>query len=310
MSSACRGMLWNRVLDVRYCELGTCELDKTMVSKPSDRRHNTCSARPGFLPKRGWTETMHTKNMTRMTVAFAVSISLFALGTQCLALPSLQLDTTPGTWVGNSPPAGQTKETTVASADTFTVTALMNGLAIGDTFYISAAVIPQQKVGANLGSFVFAGQTIDVTADMVYGVPPIVAADDDLQSHGIFETYFAEFAFTFSAAQTKAAYNVQDDTSARGSLYFKDFEVDVSGLADGYGLHFDLYHLARDKKGKLVIDEFAPFSHDAESDLVHGGGGGGDPRLPDSGYTLVLLGLGFLSLAGVRGRRHLGAAMK
>ena len=90
--------------------------------------------------------------------------------------------------------------------------------------------------------------------------------------------------------------NVQDNASLAGvdfgynpttsakdpngdALYWVAFTVDVSGLADGYSIHFDLYNTdVRDCRGKeacstvVSADDFAPFSHDAQS--------GGDARRP------------------------------
>ena len=76
-----------------------------------------------------------------------------------------------------------------------------------------------------------------------------------------------------------------------------EFAVDSSLLADGYELHFDLYSTDVVTKctthrnntvchDDTVIDQFAPFSHDA--------GTGG--KVPEPG-SMVLMGAGLLGLA-------------
>jgi hypothetical protein len=74
-------------------------------------------------------------------------------------------------------------------------------------------------------------------------------------------------------------------------MYYKVFDVDVSGLKPGYLIHFDLYNTKVVEGGDIDVSEFAPFSHDAES----------RSRVPEPS-TLLLLGGGLLSLA-VFGKR-------
>ncbi len=129
------------------------------------------------------------------------------------ALPALQLDILGGTY-------DTTTDTIVTSSDTFTLYALLMPKAkvpLSDTYYVSAAIVP--KLGASdYGSFIFDGTTVDVTSDMVYGVPPEEAnlAKDkgDLPSHGIFPAFFSEFGFTFDPANTTVPYNTIDDAGA------------------------------------------------------------------------------------------------
>jgi hypothetical protein len=92
-------------------------------------------------------------------------------------------------------------------------------------------------------------------------------------------------------------YNVQDQEymdpsdrigAARYDALYNAFNVDISGLAAGYSLHFDLYD--RDLKRSV----FAPFSHDAQS--------GSTVPVPDGGTTVALLGGAICALGAFRRR--------
>ena len=183
-------------------------------------------------------------------------------------------------------------ETVIASSNPFTLYAFLNdSTLLGETFYISAAVTPQYgPTGGDLGSFTFDGETIDVTADMTYGTPPIELAPlnvfeaGDLSKHGIFNTYYREFDFTFNTSSQTDSFNVQDNPgmvpTAGSGMYYVAFNVDTSGLDYPYAIHFDLYSKSADGTS---IGIFAPFSHDAQSPV------------PEPG-TLTLLGTGILAI--------------
>ena len=129
---------------------------------------------------------------------------------------------------------------------------------------------------------------------MEYGNPPLeeYLQNNDLPSHGIYETYFQEHSFTLASAPMTALYNAQenpggpDPTVTSGPLYYQAFDVDVSGLSHGYAMHFDLYTKLELEN---TIDKFAPFSHDVLSAPVPGA---------------VLLGLLGLGVAGVKLRKY------
>ena len=118
---------------------------------------------------------------------------------------------------------------------------------------------------------------------MVWGTPPVDEVQTgELATHSIYDTHYTEIAFTFAGSDLIAAYNVQDNALSLGqTINRKTFTVDASGLAKGYEVHFDLYN-TKTKKGLEIVDEFAPFTHDAVS-------------APDAGATVALLGL---ALAG------------
>ena len=216
-----------------------------------------------------------------------------AWGTSLLrAVPELQLDILGGTY-------DPVSESTVANSSVFTLRALLKGSSnLPGPYFIAAAIqpgLPQNS--ANVGSFSFNGNSYS-TATMSWGVPPLDVSDTksgNLPKHGVYPTYYHEEEFFFSSSATVASYNVETDAAASGRLYYHDFTIDVSGLLPGYYVHFDLYDL-KVKKGNYTLDDFAPFSHDAQSRP------GTSQQIPDSGSTAVLLGLGFIGAAFL-GRR-------
>ena len=209
------------------------------------------------------------------------------------AYPTLQLDILGGTFDWQT-------ETVTASAESFVLYALIipdSKNTLTDTYFISAALTPESgPTDVDAGSFTFNGATIDVSDDMTYGVPPLEVNlalqgfdAGDLAKHDIFPTFFSEFGFQFNPANRATGYNTQDDTGVGpilnpdGSMYFAAFAFDVSGLAPGYGLHFDLYN-TKVKSGDVDVTQFAPFSHDAQT-----------RKVPEPA-SLILVGVGLLSL--------------
>ena len=209
------------------------------------------------------------------------------------AVPTLQIDIDGATYVGG------TEQSVVTTDPVFTLHTLLTedvDTTIADTFYLSIAVIPslaQSNPSPDLGTIFVNGNTYNVTGDMNYGTPPldVTLTNKDLPPHGIYETYYLELMFQFDPLDQTGTYNVQDNPgglqSGTGS-FFSTFNFDISGLAAGYDLHFDLYNTAM-KKGDLVLGEFAPFSHDARTMV----------GVPEPGI-LVLMGMGLLGLGFAR----------
>ena len=223
------------------------------------------------------------------------------------ATPFLQLDIGPGIYVGG------TEQSTITTADTFTLYALVHDdVVTAADYFLSIAVLPTSTVVTNFGSFAFGGTTYNNT-NMTFGTPPIDAtANPYLAGHGVFETSFLELDFMFGDGDVFAAdyYNTQP-TSGDGSdtpldhsgtgLLVKAFTMDVSGLFPGFELHFDLYDTQVKNNGNITVDSFAPFSHDAAT--------GPGPIGPSPGgipepATALLLGLGLVGMHVRRRRTH------
>jgi hypothetical protein len=228
----------------------------------------------------------------KYTTALALSL-LFPLAAQ--AVPMLQLDIEGGTYLDG------TEETTVTTDSVFNLWALgeTSRVTLGKTYYLSVALLPaSENLGdpANFGSVTVDGIALGNTIGQAeFGTPPIEDIDNDLPSHGIFDTYYYEIAFLFDGSPTIDSYDAQDGNSANGSLYQRTFAIDASSLAFGYGLHFDLYTYDSEARRTRVTD-FAPFSHDAAYCVELNC----NPVEVTEPGTLGLMGLGLLGLLTLR----------
>ncbi len=180
--------------------------------------------------------------------------------------------------------------------------------------FVSIAILDQNGdsviTGTDFGSFTFGGITYgNGGSPLIFGTPPLETTGGDqssdpgdLPSHGVYETLFTEVAFNFSNTQTRDSVNVQDNpgtTFGTGNMYYELWDFNVSGLNEGWRLHFDLYNKEFGKlKGKknpsdldVDVDDFAPFSHDAYATKIDEPPGGNPTEIPESSY---LFGLAFI----------------
>lgn len=212
--------------------------------------------------------TIKSDRLFAALVLFIAALIFLLFPMKSHAVPILQLDVIGGEYLDST-------QTIVSYDNEYTVVAYgkASEIDLTETFYLSIAITP--KIGpdpVDFGSFVFEGTTYTID-DLVYGVPPLeanLAADgDDLAGHGIFETYFLEYAFNFDSSLTAAKVNTQDTTGTDPAdnpgdfLYYMTFDGDIFGLNDGYYIHFDLYN-TQARNGDTDVANFAPFSHDAE----------------------------------------------
>ncbi|NQU11595.1 hypothetical protein HQ590_12445 [bacterium] len=207
-------------------------------------------------------------------------------------MPSLQLDVAGGSY-------DAVNEDILPGGSPFDLAMLLVEDAdtkLNSTFCLSIAIVSLEGTGYDgitagdlgWGSFDIGATTYSpVSAGAIYGTPP--PATEDLPTHGVFDTRYFELAIDFTAydALADSSYNSQTGNhtyplpSGDQDMYVKFLDdIDVSGLTDGYAVHFDLYQ--KDGEGNVI--EKAPFSHDATS-------------IPEpAGFVLALAGMAVFGL--------------
>jgi PEP-CTERM motif-containing protein len=268
-------------------------------------RHTT------FRKKPGWTQFV-----------FALVLAIMALGGRtAFAIPTLQLDIEGGVY--DNTPGVETIFTTTHNDFTLYAVGTPGSVSASEIlntqYYLSAAFFPKvaQSAGFDGGTFVIDGTTYTLNSsdpNVNYGTPPLLATSNPLLGgHGVFETYYVEIPFTFSLADQSTAYNSQDDAGgiSLGGLdpsgtgaYFVPFTVNLDGLVDLTGMHFDIYSTKLKKNGEITRDDFAPFSHDAEGRPNPPPGGPPPPVDVPEPATLGIFGLGLIGLGWINRRRR------
>lgn len=236
----------------------------------------------GFLQNGTWSKACYVIRAMKKIAALLMLAGAFAQSAS--AVPLLQLDIGGGLYVA-------AVEGTVAQTPEFDLYALLNaGKQQFDgnyerDYFLSVAIAPRTPVVpvGGIGTVKVDGVSYSF-ANSDYGHP------DGIPPQGVFDTLYREISFKFIDAPAYRAvkYNVQNLPNVdpvpdpTGVLRFTKFAIDVTDLNPDYYLIFDLYN----KNQNGAVDQFAPFSHDAES----------GHRIPDNGGTLALLVVGLAGL--------------
>jgi len=261
----------------------------------------------------------------------ALLAGLLMTSLSAFAIPTLQLDIDGGTY----DPVTQTIIKSGSSFDVYAYGIQPNGANATDIktiqYYLSAALtgpsgsVPEGVL--SLGSFTYnlgsGAVTVNVTSGMVFGTPPLdtflQAFDNgDLSKHGIFPTYFTQIDLPkFDTILQTAPYDTSGISAGHSivpsgtGMFYQKVNFDLTNLATGYDLHWDLYSAAvvtcannpNCNPTDVDVNDFAPFSHDAESTTDNNPPPPPPPDPIPEPATVWLLGLGLLVLASYKRRQ-------
>jgi hypothetical protein len=232
-----------------------------------------------------------TRKGLQMKVCILILLAALLIAPSAFAVPSLQLFIDGATYDWGS----QTWVVTGGSFDLYVVSANQSK----DDVVVSLALMSGDDPTAL--DVTFGGDNID-DSDWLFGYAPIDNAPgdwdggEDLPPHGIFPTWYTEM-HTGAYDLSQSVGDVQPDGDgdfwnpatgdgqAHADGQIKMFHVEAAGVYTY--VHFDAYTLNPDG----TIDQFAPFSHDAQTNYA-----------PEPG-TAALLGMGLLGMGAFNMKR-------
>lgn len=96
-----------------------------------------------------------------------------------------------------------------------------NGVNLDDFYFISIAILADEELNpADFGTFNFAGTSF-TAKDMVFGNPPFESNQGfeggDLSPHGIFDTWFLQYAFQFSSSNLTSVVKCREHSRFRST---------------------------------------------------------------------------------------------
>jgi len=205
-------------------------------------------------------------NTLAILLAVVFSSSVMAvpklqLGPGSASDPNWTYDTTDETWIYS----GTTNNATLAA---YALDGAFQSLP--RTAYLSVAATPKTSDATDVFDITVKNNGVSLSMfESGHGAPPISDSNlldndhHDLSSHGIFDTYFEVYAFTFDESFSHIP-NTEDGSPSHSDGWRELFNISVNSVDPAVtGLHFDLYTLKSDNN----VYKFAPYSHDAGMDI-------------------------------------------